>query len=280
MTSLPGPVPPADFVVFGGTGDLAARKLLPALYLRDRDGQLPPETRIIALSRAGLDDDGYRDKIRGELSRLRANRRARRGDRRPVPRPAHLRHHRHRGHRARLVGPGRDARRRGPRPCLLPRHRLPRCSDRSAAARSSTNSSTPSPASSSRNRSATTWTSALAINDEVGAVFEERQIFRIDHYLGKETVQNLLVTRFANTLFEPLWNANCIDHVQITVARPSGSGPRRLLRQVRRPARHDPEPPAAAALPGRDGAADVRRTRRVRDEKLGAPGARPITGEG
>ena len=80
MSPLPGPapsspvpsspVPAADFVVFGGTGDLAARKLLPALYLRDRDGQLPPETRIIALSRAGLDEDGYRDKIRGELSRF------------------------------------------------------------------------------------------------------------------------------------------------------------------------------------------------------------------
>src|SRR5690242_17295798 len=65
-----GPVPPADFVVFGGTGDLAVRKLLPALYLRDRDGQLPNETRIVALSRAGLDIDGYRDKIRGELPRF------------------------------------------------------------------------------------------------------------------------------------------------------------------------------------------------------------------
>ena len=64
------PVEPCDFVVFGGTGDLAVRKLLPALYLRDRDGQLPAETRILATSRAGLDDDGYRDKIRGELSRF------------------------------------------------------------------------------------------------------------------------------------------------------------------------------------------------------------------
>src|ERR1700754_2174521 len=64
------PVAPCDFVVFGGTGDLAVRKLLPALYLRDRDGQLPDETRIVALSRAGLDIGGYRDKIRGELPRF------------------------------------------------------------------------------------------------------------------------------------------------------------------------------------------------------------------
>ena len=63
-------VEPCDFVVFGGTGDLAVRKLLPALYLRDRDGQLPAETRVIAASRAGLDTDGYRDKVRGELARF------------------------------------------------------------------------------------------------------------------------------------------------------------------------------------------------------------------
>src|SRR6188472_833588 len=66
----PTPVAACDFVVFGGTGDLAVRKLLPALYLRDRDGQLPAETRIVAVSRAGLDGAGYRDKIRGELPRF------------------------------------------------------------------------------------------------------------------------------------------------------------------------------------------------------------------
>jgi glucose-6-phosphate 1-dehydrogenase len=68
--------------------------------------------------------------------------------------------------------------------------------------------------------------SACAINDAVGAVFEESQIFRIDHYLGKESVQNLLVTRFANTLLEPLWNSSSIDHVQITVAESLGVGTR------------------------------------------------------
>jgi glucose-6-phosphate 1-dehydrogenase len=68
--STANPVAPCDFVVFGGTGDLAVRKLLPALYLRDRDGQLPAETRIIAASRAGLDVSGYRDKVRGALGRF------------------------------------------------------------------------------------------------------------------------------------------------------------------------------------------------------------------
>src|SRR5260370_8837163 len=68
--STANPVAPCDFVVFGGTGDLAIRKLLPALYLRDRNGQLPAETRIIAPSRAGPDVSGYRDKGPGELGRF------------------------------------------------------------------------------------------------------------------------------------------------------------------------------------------------------------------
>ena len=68
--------------------------------------------------------------------------------------------------------------------------------------------------------------SARRINDEVGEVFEESNIYRIDHYLGKETVQNLLAMRFANSLFEPLWNRGTIDHVQITVAEDLGVGNR------------------------------------------------------
>ncbi len=64
--------------------------------------------------------------------------------------------------------------------------------------------------------------SARNLNDELSAVFAERQIFRIDHYLGKETVQNILVFRFANGIFEPIWNRRYVDHVQITVAESIG----------------------------------------------------------
>ncbi|MGC1300658.1 MAG: glucose-6-phosphate dehydrogenase, partial [Alloacidobacterium sp.] len=64
--------------------------------------------------------------------------------------------------------------------------------------------------------------SARELNDEVNKVFDEEQIFRIDHYLGKETVQNILVFRFANGIFEPIWNRNFIDHVQITAAENIG----------------------------------------------------------
>src|SRR6185437_3413018 len=68
--------------------------------------------------------------------------------------------------------------------------------------------------------------SAREINDEVGAIFTESQIFRIDHYLGKEAVQNLLVLRFANMLLEPLWNAATVDHIQISVSESIVAGQR------------------------------------------------------
>jgi glucose-6-phosphate 1-dehydrogenase len=224
MSPLPGPVPPADFVVFGGTGDLAARKLLPALYLRDRDGQLPPGTRIIALSRAGLDEDGYRDKIRGELSRF-----VRTGELdeptldRFIARLSHVSIDIEQGDgwhelAARLddadrirvfylaIGPALF----GPVSQRLAEHGLVTPDSRLVLEKPIGHD----------------LASAREINDAVGAVFEEHQIFRIDHYLGKESVQNLLVTRFANTFLEPLWNANCIDHVQITVSETIGVGSR------------------------------------------------------
>jgi glucose-6-phosphate 1-dehydrogenase len=68
--------------------------------------------------------------------------------------------------------------------------------------------------------------SARTLNAQLLEVFEEDQIFRIDHYLGKETVQNLMALRFANALFEPVWNRNYIDHVQITAAEDIGIGGR------------------------------------------------------
>ena len=92
---------------------------------------------------------------------------------------------------------------------------------------------------------------------------DERQIYRIDHYLGKETVQNIFAFRFANAIFEPIWNHRYVDHVQITVAESIGRrAPGRLLRGDRRRPRHRPEPPAAGAGAGGDGAAGRLRRRR------------------
>jgi glucose-6-phosphate 1-dehydrogenase len=218
-------VDPCDFVIFGGTGDLAVRKLLPALYLRDRDGQLTADTRIIAVARAGLDEPGYRHKVQAELGRFVATDFL---DEDSVKRfLARLRFvsidlTEPRDYTAvtdvlsgstvdirvfylacapALFGPICDA---------LGRQGLVTASSRVVLEKPIGHD----------------LASARAINDAVGAVFEERQIFRIDHYLGKESVQNLLVTRFANTLLEPLWNSSWIDHVQITAAESLGVGAR------------------------------------------------------
>ncbi len=219
------PVAPCDFVVFGGTGDLAMRKLLPALYLRDRDGQLPEQTRIIAASRAGLDGAGYQDKVRAELGRFVSqaafdaatlDRFLTRLDYASIDfadaedwleltallpanpgtvRVFYL-----------ACAPGLF----GPISAHLAAHHLVDDSSRVVLEKPIGHD----------------LASAKGINDAVGSVFTESQIFRIDHYLGKESVQNLLVTRFANTLLEPLWNSSWIDHVQITVAESLGVGTR------------------------------------------------------
>ena len=223
--STANPVAPCDFVVFGGTGDLAVRKLLPALYLRDRDGQLPESTRIIAASRAGLDASGYRDKVRGELGRFVA---ADALDDETVQRFLGRLHYASVDfadasdwRQLTALLPADPAKVRvfylacapslfGPISEHLAAHHLVDDSSRVVLEKPIGQD----------------LASAQAINDAVGAVFEESQIFRIDHYLGKESVQNLLVTRFANTFLEPLWNSSWIDHVQITVSESLGVGTR------------------------------------------------------
>ena len=101
-----------------------------------------------------------------------------------------------------------------------------------------------------------------ALNRDVHEMLDEDQIYRIDHYLGKETVQNLLVFRFANGIFEPLWNNRYVDHVQITGGRGDRRrGARRLLRAGGHPARHGAEPPVPGAEPGGHGAAGRASTR-------------------
>ncbi len=219
------PVADCDVVVFGGTGDLAMRKLLPALYHRDRDGQLTPDSRVIAVSRAGIDDAGYRDKADSELRRFvpdavhEADVRAR-----FLQRLHHVTidagdHSTWDGLQA--LSADRENRVRVFYLACAPRLFGPICfglrerglvigQSRVVLEKPIGND----------------LESARRINDEVGAVFDEEQIFRIDHYLGKETVQNLLVLRFANSLFEPLWNSGSIDHVQITVAESIGVGGR------------------------------------------------------
>jgi glucose-6-phosphate 1-dehydrogenase len=213
-------VDPFDLVVFGGTGDLARRKLFPALLRRFLDGQLTEPTRILGVSRQSLDAEAYRTSIAEAL-------RADVGDSVPADAfQAFLKSIDFVSLDAsddsgfdRLAGrfPDTCAQTRafylataphlfGPIATRLGAHGLATECARIIVEKPIGHD----------------FASARAINDAIGAVFTEQQIFRIDHYLGKETVQNLMALRFANALFEPLWNSAHVDHVEITVAESIG----------------------------------------------------------
>jgi glucose-6-phosphate 1-dehydrogenase len=223
--SLPGT---CDFTVFGGTGDLALRKLLPALYLRDREGHLPDDTRIIGVSRSPLDDDGYRAEVREALTAYVAPDLL---DESSVARMLGRLHHLtldaasaddwHRLHGLLKDRPHHDEAVRVFYLAVAPKLFGAICQrlDEIGAVDANARVVMEKPVGHD-------LASAKAVNDDVGRVFAENQIFRIDHYLGKESVQNLLVTRFANTFLEPLWNSRWIDHVQITAAETLGVGDR------------------------------------------------------
>ncbi len=231
-TELSAGLPPCDFTVFGGTGDLALRKLLPALYQREREGQLPPDTRIIGVSRTDLDDDGYRHTVREALhTHVTADDLDEDAVRRLVARVRHLTLDSHEPEGWHLL---HDLLKDRPAPedataevvrvfylAVAPALFGPTCERLGAAGvvQDSSRVVMEKPI-------GTDLASARAVNDAVGQVFSEQQIFRIDHYLGKESVQNLLVTRFANTFLEPLWNSRWVDHVQITVSETLGVGDR------------------------------------------------------
>ena len=100
-------------------------------------------------------------------------------------------------------------------------------------------------------------TSARKLNEDIHQVFDETNIYRIDHYLGKETVQNILAFRFGNGIFEPLWNRRFVDHVQITAAESIGvEGRGGYYQEAGCPARHDSESFEPGDGNGCNGAAD------------------------
>lgn len=223
MTATSLPVDPFDLVIFGGTGDLAVRKLLPALFHRFVAGQIRPASRIVGVAREALDDDGYRALVREALN----------GAIQSVP-PAQLdafldliayrsldaRKDEGWDAFATLMGEYPDHVRvfylsTSPELFVDICERLGRYGLNQGKARVVLEKPI-----------GRDLASADKINDDVGRVFAESQTYRIDHYLGKETVQNLLALRFGNSLFEPLWNAGHIDHVQITVAETLGLGRR------------------------------------------------------
>ncbi len=214
-------VPGFDYVVVGGTGDLTFRKLLPSLYYCHLNGLIDPASRVVAAARSPLSTESYRDRVSDALQRYLPD-----GDLDHSVMAAFL----DRILYVELDATG-DSGWAGLASALddnanairvfylatSPDLFGPVCQKLHSAGLVTAQSRVVLEKPIGRDLE-----SALAINRDVGAVFDERAIFRIDHYLGKEAVQNLLALRFANALFEPLWNSRFIDHVQITVAETVG----------------------------------------------------------
>ncbi len=214
------PVATFDYVVFGATGDLTLRKLLPALYYRFRDGQMPPDSSVIAVARSDLTDATYRERAAKALQEHVAEQDLDPGvTERFCTRLSYVRLDAAQpdGDWAALARALDSSRVRVFYLATSPDLYGPICSNLGTQGLV-----TPLSRVVLEKPIGHDLASARMINDSVGAVFDEKQIFRIDHYLGKETVQNLLALRFANTIFERLWNTDVIDHVQITVAETVG----------------------------------------------------------
>ncbi|MCP5088682.1 MAG: glucose-6-phosphate dehydrogenase [Rhodobacteraceae bacterium] len=219
MTSRVIPVSSFDLVIFGATGDLARRKILPGLFHRFTVGQMPEGGRIIGSARSELSVDEYRQTIRDALSEFAPE---------AANKPQQVREFLDRLDYISVDAAGEtgwDTLAAALRPDVVRAFYL------------SVGPSLFGPISRQlRNHGIAAKDSrvvvekpfghdlqtARALNAELRECFEEHQIYRIDHYLGKETVQNLMALRFANALFEPLWNSQHIDHVQITVAENLG----------------------------------------------------------
>jgi glucose-6-phosphate 1-dehydrogenase len=210
-----------DYVVFGATGDLTLRKLLPALYYRYRDGQMPDGARIIAAARSDLDDEGYRAMATEALNHYVS---------RPDLNPATLEKFLASIFYTKLDGASGEGWQSlvdvlAPHPERIRVFYMATSPDLFGSICKNIDSNglvTPNSRVVLEKPIGHDLKSALAINEQIGATFSEAQTYRIDHYLGKETVQNLLALRFANSIFERLWNADMIDHVQITVAETVG----------------------------------------------------------
>lgn len=214
-----------DLVFFGGTGDLTWRKLMPALFQAWRHGKLPAGGRILAVARDDRDDDSYRSWLNERLQAAGSAKRPTEEEYAQFARQVHYL-------RMDLSQAADYARLKSwlstreadtvvmylaTSPQLFPVicEQLGACGLNGERVRVVLEKPL-----------GHDLASAQAINRAVGAVFSERQALRIDHYLGKPSVQNLMALRFGNALFEPLWRRESIAHIQITLAESLGVGTR------------------------------------------------------
>ncbi len=226
---------PCIVVIFGGAGDLSHRKLIPALYNLSVDGELPQKFAIMGFSMEDLDDDRYRSFARDGIEKFSRRRLSEDSWARFAP-MLHFTSGKFTEARdydalkTRLDELDRQFGIGGNRVFYfaIPPDFIDDCSESLTRA----GMIVPITASGPFTRVVVEkpigrdLASATEINEQLARHFDERQIFRIDHYLGKETVENLMVLRFANAIFEPIWTARFVDHVQITVAEEEGVGTR------------------------------------------------------
>ncbi|MDG5749193.1 glucose-6-phosphate dehydrogenase [Qipengyuania sp. XHP0207] len=205
-------------LLFGATGDLAQRMLLPSLCALDADDLLHPELKIVGTARSDLSTRDFRDFAREALEKhLPSNRRG--GIAQFLNRlhyvPVDATTPEGYGDLAREVGEYESG-------LAIFLSTAPSLFEATIAGLEHAGLTKGNVRIGLEKPLGTDLESSCEINDAVSKAFPEDRIFRIDHYLGKETVQNLLALRFANLLFEPVWNATYIDHVQITVAETVG----------------------------------------------------------
>ncbi|MEM7659085.1 MAG: glucose-6-phosphate dehydrogenase [Bacteroidota bacterium] len=223
---------PLIFVIFGASGDLTRRKLIPAIYALFENGHLPDNFAVLGVSRSKLSDEEFRKSVFWEsefmdLPDQQDERIQNFGGRLYYESVEDLSNSSYGPLRARLEG--LNQKHDCPGNYIFYLSTPPSLYDKIPAAL----------AREGLHKDEKSWrrlviekpfgydrASAAALNTSLRENFEEDQIYRIDHYLGKETVQNLLVTRFANGIFEPLWNRNYIHHVEVTSAENIGVGSR------------------------------------------------------
>jgi glucose-6-phosphate 1-dehydrogenase len=223
---------PTVFVIFGAGGDLTLRKLIPALYNLSLDGWMPEKYEILGMGHGDMSDDAFRKGLRKGLARF-----SRRGKAQKEPWENFASHiffvnaelndkkvYENLGKRIAALEKEWDAKADRVFYLALPPRLVEVVVEGLASAGLNQD----------RNRARIVvekpfgydLPSAQKLNTMLADKFGEGQTFRIDHYLGKETVQNILAFRFGNTMFEPIWNRRYIDHVQITVAEQDGVGHR------------------------------------------------------
>ncbi len=221
---------PATFVIFGASGDLTSRKLVPALYKLHRKGRLKDGLQVVGFSRSPYTHDQWRAELASSTAefageefdkeawaKFAANVYYHAGD---VSRPEDF---------GKLADFLAEIEGGAPSPrvyylSMAPRFYEPTIEQLGRSGLAKENGAPRRVV--VEKPFGVDLESARRLNAAMHRVFQEKQVYRIDHYLGKETVQNLFVLRFANTIFEPVWNRNYIDHVQITVAEEVDVGSR------------------------------------------------------